>query len=101
LTVSWARELGAWNITANAVAPGPVAVVEGLGTRTPEQQFAHNRHYIGRTPIPRMATREEVAGAVAFFASDDAGFVTGETLYVAGGAQLAPVAKYTSDESPT
>ncbi|WP_175690544.1 SDR family NAD(P)-dependent oxidoreductase [Burkholderia anthina] len=99
LTVSWARELGAWNITANAVAPGSIAVTPGLGLlkRTPEEQLHAARHAIARTPIGRLATREDVASAVAYFASEEAGFITGETLYVAGGAQLAPLATYASD----
>lgn len=99
LTVSWARELGAWNITANAVAPASIAVTPGLDilNRTPEQQLASNRLAISRTPIQRLATREDIAGAVAYFASEEAGFVTGETLYVAGGSQLAPVGRYASD----
>jgi 3-oxoacyl-[acyl-carrier protein] reductase len=99
LTVSWARELGAWNITANAVAPSSIAVTPGLDimNRTPEQQMASNRLAISRTPIQRLATREDIAGAVAYFASEEASFVTGETLYVAGGSQLAPVSRYASD----
>ncbi len=101
LTVSWARELGEWNITANAVAPSSIAVTPGLDilNRTPEQQLASNRLAISRTPIQRLATREDIAGAVAYFASEEAGFVTGETLYVAGGSQLAPITKYASDAS--
>lgn len=99
LTVSWARELGPWHITANAVAPSPIAVIPGLDTsnRTPEQQLAGSRHFISRTPIQRLATREDIAGAVAYFASEEAGFVTGETLCVAGGSQLAPAGSYASD----
>lgn len=99
LTVSWARELGAWNVTANAVAPSSIQVTPGLDilNRTPEQQMASNRLAIARTPIQRLATREDIAGAVAYFASDEAGFVTGETLYVAGGSQLAPLSRYDTD----
>ena len=101
LTVSWARELGEWDITANAVAPSSIAVTPGLDilNRTPEQQLASNRLSISRTPIQRLATREDIAGAVAYFASEEAGFVTGETLYVAGGSQLAPITKYATDAS--
>jgi 3-oxoacyl-[acyl-carrier protein] reductase len=99
LTVAWAREFGEWNITANAVAPGSIAVTPGLDilNRTPEQQLASNRIAISRTPIQRLATREDIAGAVAYFASDEAGFVTGETLFVAGGFQLAPASRYAAD----
>ncbi|WP_028219669.1 SDR family NAD(P)-dependent oxidoreductase [Paraburkholderia oxyphila] len=99
LTVAWARELGDWNITANAVAPGSIKVTPGLDilNRSPEQQLASNRLAISRTPIQRLATREDIAGAVAYFASEEAGFVTGETLFVAGGFQLAPASRYASD----
>ncbi|WP_432166172.1 SDR family NAD(P)-dependent oxidoreductase [Streptomyces sp. bgisy031] len=96
LSVSWARELGPWNITSNAVAPSPIQVTPGLGVlrMTPEQQWERSSAYIQRTPLQRLATRDDVAAAVAYFASEDAGFVTGETLYVAGGSQLAPVSRY-------
>jgi 3-oxoacyl-[acyl-carrier protein] reductase len=96
LAVSWARELGAWKITSNAVAPGPITVTPGLGVlkMTPEYQRERSKGYIQRTPLQRLATREDVAAAVAYFASEEAGFVTGETLHVAGGAQLAPVGRY-------
>jgi 3-oxoacyl-[acyl-carrier protein] reductase len=99
LTVSWARELGPYGVTANCVAPSPIAITPGLGLvkRTPEEQLHSSRHLIGRTPIARLATRDDVAGAVAYFASEEAGFVTGETLYVAGGSQLAPLSVYPTD----
>ncbi len=99
LTISWAREFGQWDITANAVAPGPVAVENGLGLvkRSADEQLHMSRHYIARTPIRRLASCNDVAAAVAYFASEEAGFVTGEILRVAGGAQLAPIATYPSD----
>ncbi len=96
LAVSWARELGPWGITSNAVAPSPIQVTPGLGVlkMTPEQQWERSKAYIQRTPLQRLATRDDVAAAVAYFASEEAGFVTGETLYVAGGSQLAPAGSY-------
>ena len=96
LAISWARELGPWNITSNAVAPSPIQVTPGLGVlkMTPDQQWERSKGYIQRTPLQRLATREDVAAAVAYFASEEAGFVTGETLYVAGGSQLAPAGSY-------
>lgn len=96
LAISWARELAPWNITSNSVAPSPIQVTPGLGVlpMTPEQQWERSSGYIQRTPLQRLATREDVASAVAYFASEEAGFVTGETLYVAGGSQLAPVTRY-------
>jgi 3-oxoacyl-[acyl-carrier protein] reductase len=99
LSVSWAREYGDYNITSNTVAPGPVRVEQGLGLvkRTEAEQAHLSRHLIARTPIGRLATSADVAAAVAYFASEAAGFVTGETLFVAGGAQLAPLSRYASD----
>ena len=78
------------------VAPSPIQVTPGLGVlkMTPEQQWERSKAYIQRTPLQRLATRDDVAAAVAYFASEEAGFVTGETLYVAGGSQLAPAGSY-------
>ena len=81
-----ARENGRYAITANAIAPGPIDTpllrgAEGLGEvgeRIIETMKAG-------TQLRRLGTPEEVAAAVAFLASDDASYVTGETLGVSGG----------------
>ena len=83
-TKSIARENGRYGITANVIAPGPVdtpllrKAVEGGG----DKLLAAMK---GATLLGRLGTPEEVAAAVAFLASEEAGFITGETLGVSGG----------------
>ena len=79
---SLAKELGSRNITVNVVAPGfvPTALTEGILAEGDNLQRA-----IEATPLGRLGTPEDVAGAVVFFASDDASFVTGQVLSVDGG----------------
>lgn len=83
-TRSIARENARYGITANAVLPGPIrtsmvdrALAE-YGARLLESMTA-------LTLLGRLGSPEEVAAAVAFFCSPDAGFITGETLGVSGG----------------
>jgi NAD(P)-dependent dehydrogenase (short-subunit alcohol dehydrogenase family) len=81
-----ARENGRYGITANAVAPGPIetpllmgaAALGEIGERIIETMK-------GQTQLRRLGQPDEVAAAVAFLASDDASYVTGETLGVSGG----------------
>lgn len=80
MTKVWARELGRYNIRVNAVAPGftatdilssmPPKIIEGMKART---------------PLGRMGQPLDIANAYLFLASDEAGFITGETLRVDGG----------------
>lgn len=85
-TKAMAREGARFNITVNAICPGPI--------ETPLLMGALEFGEIGEkiidtmkkgTQLGRMGTPDEVAGAIAFLASDDASYVTGETLGVSGG----------------
>ncbi len=79
---SLAKELGSRNITVNVVAPGfvPTALTEGILGEGDNTQRA-----IEATPLGRLGTAEDMAAAVAFLASDEASFITGQVLSVDGG----------------
>jgi 2-hydroxycyclohexanecarboxyl-CoA dehydrogenase len=90
-TKTLAREVATTGVTANAVCPGP--------TDTPAlRAFADNAGQdaekvisamVRGVPMRRLAQPDDVAAAVAFFASDEAGYVTGQTLSVSGGLTMA------------
>jgi 2-hydroxycyclohexanecarboxyl-CoA dehydrogenase len=83
-TRSIARENGHLGITANAIAPGPVDTpLLRLGLQTDGEKLL--QAMVDATLLRRLGTPAEVAAAVAFLASDEAGFITGETLGVSGG----------------
>ena len=84
LARSWARELAPSGITVNTVAPGFIPV-ERHADVPPEVRNA----YLASVPAGRMGTPEDIAGAVSFFASQDAGFITGQRIVVDGGRSLA------------
>lgn len=79
-----ARELGAWNITANALAPGLTLSDQILKNDDHLRQFGEAIRK--SRAIPRDALPADLVGAVSFLASDDAAFMTGQTLCVEGGA---------------
>ncbi len=77
---SLARELGARNITVNSVAPGYLDT-----EMTDELDAKQQKQIIGRTPVGRLGTPQDIAGLVSFLASDKAGFITGQTIVADGG----------------
>ncbi len=80
LTKVWAKELGPDNITVNLVQPGWIPVERHAGLDT--------SGYVAEVPLGRLGTPEDIAGTVAFLASDRAGFVTGQQITVNGGQVL-------------
>jgi len=83
-TKSLAKEVGSRNITVNSVAPGFIDT--DMTRALPEE---HRNALLGNIPLGRLGSAEEIAGAVAFLCSDDAAYVTGETLHVNGGMYMA------------
>ena len=80
ITKTLARELGGHNITVNAILPGNINT--DMLKAIPEE----NRQYaIMMTPLKRLGDPSEIASVAAFFASDDASYVTGTELLVCGG----------------
>lgn len=77
-----ALELGRYGITSNVVSPG-LTDISGISrsSQSPEYQ----KVFVTQVPLGRLGTPDEIADAVLFIASDEARFITGQTLYVDGG----------------
>ncbi len=86
-TKSLAREVAAGGVLVNAVSPGPVGTppLQRLFQRQPE----YAEQLQAEIPLGRVAEPEEVAAAVAYLASDDAGYITGQVISVNGGWVMA------------
>ncbi|MGY3335036.1 3-oxoacyl-[acyl-carrier protein] reductase [Streptomyces filamentosus] len=86
-TKTLAKELGKFGVTANAVAPG--FIVTEMTAQTAERVGMGFEDFQAAAasviPVQRVGRPEDVANAIAFFTGDDAGFVSGQVMYVAGG----------------
>ena len=83
-TRSLAKEIGSRGITVNAVAPGFIET--DMTDALPEEQ---KLALLGQVPLGRLGRPEEIANVVAFLASDQGSYITGETLHVNGGMYMA------------
>jgi 3-oxoacyl-[acyl-carrier protein] reductase len=90
LTKTLAIELGPFGVTANAIAPGFIetamtkATAERIGTTIEQMREAT----ASLVPVRRGGVPDDIANAVAFFAAEESGYVTGQVLYVDGGRGL-------------
>ncbi len=86
---TWALELGGYGITSNCVAPGPV--VTDMFDEIMGDDEGRINSLAASIPVKRLGAPEDVANATRFFLSPSAGFVTGQVLYVCGGASIGSI----------
>jgi 3-oxoacyl-[acyl-carrier protein] reductase len=91
MTRSLALEVAKDGITANCIAPGPVETE--MFVQNHPNASAEQARITGAVPMARVGSTKEIAAACAYFLSDDAGFTTGQVLYIDGGLSvgLAPI----------
>jgi len=87
LTTTLALEYAGRGIRVNGIGPGAtVTPINRAWIDDPDKKAQVEAHI----PIPRAGTADEMAGVACFLASDDAAYITGQTLYVDGGLTLYP-----------
>lgn len=86
LARTWALELGPYGITVNLIAPGPIST--RMFTDVVPQESEKEQALIDSLPMRRIGTPDDVARAVMYFAHEDNNFVTGQALFVCGGASV-------------
>ncbi len=90
LVRTWAMELGQHGITVNAVAPGPI--VTDMFTEVVPEDSDKALEIAQSIPVRRLGKPDDVSRAVMFLLSPDNGFVTGQCIFVCGGASLGSLA---------
>jgi 3-oxoacyl-[acyl-carrier protein] reductase len=88
LTKAWAKELAPWNIHVNSIAPGGVLTNMVMQQPNIEQRLSEK---ITRVPLHRYAEPREISYAVAFLASDEADFITGQVISPNGGEVIVGI----------
>lgn len=86
LTRAWAREFGPDGVTVNVIAPGAFPTDAEKIHPDPE---GYNQMVLDAQSVKRRGVAADIAHAIAFFAADEAGFITGQTLHVNGGWVMA------------
>ncbi len=86
-TKTLAIELGKFGITVNAIAPGFIEseMTRGMATKMGMSFEELRARFVAEIPVARVGQPEDIAAAASFFARDEASFVSGQVLYVAGG----------------
>ncbi len=89
-TRTLALELGPFGINANAIAPGFIVteMTDATARRVGVEPEAYREAAAAQTPVRRVGWPEDIAAAAAFLCSDEASYITGQTLYVDGGAKV-------------
>src|SRR5258707_3016124 len=90
VTRTWALELATSGVTVNAVAPGPIETELYVATNPPGSASA--ARHLASVPMQRLGKPSEVAAAVRFLSSDSASLMTGQTIFVDGGASIGKLA---------
>jgi 3-oxoacyl-[acyl-carrier protein] reductase len=90
LTRTLALELGRYGINVNAVAPGFIVtdMTDATARRVGVDPEEFRAGAAQRSPLLKVGYPQDIAAAAAFLCSDEAGFITGQTLYVDGGAKI-------------
>jgi 3-oxoacyl-[acyl-carrier protein] reductase len=83
MTRALARELGSRGITVNCIAPGFIET--DMTASLPEEQ---QKALLGQTPLGHLGKPQDIAHAVAFIASPEAGYITGQEIHVNGGMYM-------------
>ncbi|MBT8078194.1 MAG: SDR family oxidoreductase [Gammaproteobacteria bacterium] len=90
LVRTWALELGRYGITANAIAPGPI--VTDMFTAVVPEGSEKARQIAESLPVKRLGEPGDISRLVAFLLEPDTGFITGQCVFVCGGASLGSLA---------